>query len=537
MRAFWLVTSALLAVQLLALLAYNTHLYQRFDLSVDFAHNAQAWYLIGHGNLSPIDTVRITATPFWRDHFDLIIWPLSLLRWISPQPVVLLWLQDVAIVAAEAVTLLWAASILEERLEKHRNLAGILALVALVANPWWYEAASFDVHMPPLGLPFVVLAGYSFWKGRFLRAVIASLFSLLFGAVVVEVVVLVGLAALCSRRVRQNKGARTAALVTAIGLAWIGLVTLVGANQASNLAANYGYLASTTHKVTVPAIVRGALLHPSRVTHVLSQRWQALLFELAPTGLLGLLTPWGLFLFLGLLVPAALTISPSYSNPTGGAFQNLPAMPFIFIGSVIVLTRLAALSSPTAATTGAPIDTQADAPTATPAAAPAGEPGAWARRAAPRVAMLLAVVATAIVVAQGATMVRRIPSNWLLVSNVQAAALAQADAAIPHDAEVIASYGIMGRFAERRFIFTLAAAPQPFQVRAQTVYFVITPYLGDEPLNPLDAEADIRFISTHLGARTLTNSNGIAVLEWAPPAGVKRVVLAGRRSSRTVPTG
>jgi uncharacterized membrane protein len=518
MGRFWVAAGAVLSLQLIALVVYSTHLYQRFDVSVDFAHNAQAWYLIGHGNLNPIDTVRITATPFWRDHFDLIIWPLSVLRWISPQPVVLLWLQDIAVVAAELVTLFWVAAICTERLERHRNIVGIVCLVALVCNPWWYEAVSFDIHMPPLGLPFVVLAGYSFWKGRFRHAVIAAVVSLLFGAVVAEVIVLVGLAALCSRQVRQSKGARWAALVAGIGLVWIGIVNVVGANQASNLAANYGYLAGSVPKVTVPTIVRGAVLHPSRVTHVLSQRWQALLFELAPTGVVGLLTPWGIFLFLGLLVPAALTISPAYSSSTGGAFQNLPAMPFIFVGSVMVLTKLATLPSPTVPSSTVPSSPMPSSVKAV------------VSRIGPRLAVALAVVATAIVVVQGATMVRRIPDDWLLVSTAQATTLAQADSEIPHSAEVIASYGVMGRFAERKYILTLAAAPQPFEVRAATVYFVITPTLGDEPLDRLDADADIRFIHTHLVAHVLTDAHGVTVLEWNPPAGVKTVVLPGRGS-------
>src|ERR1700722_459166 len=125
MRKFWIASIAVLALQLAALIAYSSHLYARFDLSVDFAHNVQAWYLIGHGTLDPVDTVRIAATPFWRDHFDLILWPLSLLRWLSPQPVILLWLQDAAIVASEVVTLLWVSAILSDRLTRFRNAAGI----------------------------------------------------------------------------------------------------------------------------------------------------------------------------------------------------------------------------------------------------------------------------------------------------------------------------------------------------------------------------------------------------------------------------
>jgi hypothetical protein len=286
-----------------------------------------------------------------------------------------------------------------------------------------------------------------------------------------------------------------------VGLLWIGIVNVIGANQASNLAANYGYLADAGQKVTVPAILRGAITHPSRVTHVLSQRWQALLFELAPTGTVGLLTPWGLFLFLGLLVPAALTVSPAYSSSTGGAFQNLPAMPFIFIGSVMVLTALATSPAPTWATV---------------------------RKLGPRLAVVLTVAATAIVVVQGATMLRRIPDDWLLVTNAEASTLSAAQAVIPHDAEVIASYGVMGRFAERRYILTLAAAPQTFQVSEPDVYFVITPTLGDEPLDRLDADADIRYIRSHLGAKQVVDRDGVTVLEWSPPPQLRSLVLKGR---------
>lgn len=206
MGGFWIVSAIVLIVQLVGLIAYSNYLYGRFDVSTDFAHNVQAWYLIGHGDLSPVDTIRLITTPFWRDHFDLIIWVLSPLRWIWPSPIVLLWVQDIAIVATEVITLLWVGGICAEQLRSRisRNVAGIIALVALVANAWWYETVSFDLHMPPLGAPFLVLAAYSFWKGRFRLALISSLLALLCGAVVVELVILVALAALCSRRVRQQ---------------------------------------------------------------------------------------------------------------------------------------------------------------------------------------------------------------------------------------------------------------------------------------------------------------------------------------------
>ncbi len=475
MRVFWVVSAAVLGIQLVALLVYTTHLYQRFDVSVDFAHNAQAWYLIGHGNLNPVDTVRLTPTPFWRDHFDLIVWPLSLLRWIAPGPVVLLWVQDLAIVAAELITLFWVAAICVERLKMRRSAVGIVALVALVANSWWYESASFDIHMPPLGLPFLVYAGYAFWKGRSRAAFVAGVCALVFGAVVAEVVLVVGVAAICSRHVRKTGGAIWAACLALTGLAWFGLIDALGANQASNLASNYGYLADPGQNATLLAILKGAVLHPSRVTHVLSRRWQAILFELVPTGFVGLVTPWGFFFFLGLLVPFALTASFAYSLPTGGSFQNLPAMPFIFIGSVMVLTRMATWSP---------------------------EPSSAIRvssaRRGPLIACAVAAVATALSLGQGATMISRIPHDWLLVSAPEASTLRQALAVIPQDAEVVASYGVMGRFAEREYIFALANVPQTFPVHARTVFFVITPSLGNEALDSRDAVADIGFVHSNL---------------------------------------
>jgi uncharacterized membrane protein len=503
MRLFWTVSTAVLGVQLIVLLVYTTHLYQRFDVSVDFAHNAQAWYLIGHGNLNPVDTVRITPTAFWRDHFDLVLWPLGLLRRISPGPVVLLWVQDLAIVAAELVTLFWVVEILAERLESHRNAAGIVAMVALVANPWWYETASFDVHMPPLGLPFLVFAGYALWKGRFRGALVASICALVFGAVVAELVLVLGVAAICSRRVRRSGGARWAAGIAVIGLVWIALIDLLGANQASNIASNYGYLADPGQSATIFHIVKGAASHPARLTHVLSMRWRAILFELLPTGFVGLVTPWGFFFFIGVLVPFALTNSFAYSVPTGGAFQNLPAMPFIFIGSVMVITRLAT-------------------------SAPRRQ---WLpQKRATAIAVAVAVLATVLSLGQGATMIQRIPRDWLLVDTAQARALDQATAIIPPDAEVICSYGILGRFAERKYILALAAAPQTFRVSARTVFFVITPFLGYEELNPADATADIEFVHTRLRAHLLIDEKGVAVLEWTPPSGTRTVVMPGRNS-------
>ncbi len=529
MGGFWLVSAIVLIVQLVALILYSNYLYGRFDVSTDFAHNAQAWYLIGHGDLSPVDTIRLITTPFWRDHFDLIIWVLSPLRWIWPSPIVLLWVQDIAIVATEAITLVWVSGICTEQLRtrRSRNFAGIVALVALVANAWWYETVSFDVHMPPLGTPFLVLAAYSFWKGRFRLALIASALALLCGAVVVELVVLVALASLCSRRVRQKGGARWAIGATLLGLAWFGLVNVLGANQASNIASNYGYLTGTSSlNVGITGIIRGVLTHPSRLYRTLHEHWRAVLYELWPTGFVGLVTWWGLFFFVGLLLLSAATASPVYSSYSA-AFQNLPAMPFLFIGSVMVLVRLASfrrhVPRDDKPLESDPLRTESHARRTE------SEVRRIVARVAPAVAVLLAVTATVVVVAQSEIMIRRIPHERFLVSPDQASALQTATTLIPTDGEVIASYGIVGRFSEHKFTWELVGAGQRFEVNASSIYFVITPTAGWETIRPKDATADVQYLQNDLHASTLVDSAGVWLLEWHPPHDTRSFVLPGRK--------
>ena len=84
------------AVQLIVLLLVSVKLYDRYDLTRDFAIYQQSWWLIAHGHLNPFDSVD--GFPFIKSHFELIMWPLSLLYWVHHSGVTLLWVQDVALV-------------------------------------------------------------------------------------------------------------------------------------------------------------------------------------------------------------------------------------------------------------------------------------------------------------------------------------------------------------------------------------------------------------------------------------------------------
>jgi hypothetical protein len=159
--------TAVFGFQLLFLLANSLRIYHRFALTQDFASYYQAWFLIVHGHFSPYDS--IFGMPFLKSHFELLLWPLSLIYWLYPHGVTLLWLQDLAMVGAEIVALLWAL----DAMDRHPDLglpprvvasAGMVAL--LVLNPWFYRSAAFDFHLEAFATLFAVLAARNMYGGR-----------------------------------------------------------------------------------------------------------------------------------------------------------------------------------------------------------------------------------------------------------------------------------------------------------------------------------------------------------------------------------
>src|ERR1700716_1605830 len=98
-----------LGTQLAILLVRSQHQYRAFNLSVDFALFFQAWHQIARGHLNPY--LSPYAVSFWRSHFELIMWPLAPLYWLNrADGRTLLYLQDLAIVGAEAIGFAWVVA-------------------------------------------------------------------------------------------------------------------------------------------------------------------------------------------------------------------------------------------------------------------------------------------------------------------------------------------------------------------------------------------------------------------------------------------
>ena len=135
------------AVQFLAMAAFSQVQASRGALTWDFSIYWQAVWLIAHGHLDPFST--LLGYPFYQSHFELIVWPMSLLYWAWPHPVLLKWIQDAALAGASLVAYLWVGEITNRSglVGRPRALALLVAAGLLIANPWTYWAAGFDFHL------------------------------------------------------------------------------------------------------------------------------------------------------------------------------------------------------------------------------------------------------------------------------------------------------------------------------------------------------------------------------------------------------
>jgi len=479
---------AVLGLQFVGLVLLSLAIYQRFALTQDYASYNQAWYLIAHGDLNPFSTAL--DFPFWRNNGEFLMWPLALVGVPFGNGIVLLWIQDAAIVGAEAVALFWVCDVVRRPTWNRRFppwLAVGTALVLLVANPWVYWAVAFDFHMEPLAALFIVLAARDVERRRFNRAAVWVVLTLLCGDLAAALVAGLGLGAMVAGRPWRRAGL----VLIVVGVAWVGMLSVLGM-KGGDLSAAYGYLAvqgtAVPSHVSLPSIVTGVLLHPVRVVHVLWVKRHNIVSNLAPSGLLGIFSPWGFGVTAVLVLANNLSAGLIFST---SSFQYLPMYALMVVGTVMVLGRFAR----------------------------------WGGRGA-AVAVTLAVLLAADTLGWAAVWVPRTAGHWILTSPGAAAVLARIDHQIPAGAEVIVSQGVAGRFSSRRWIYTVRG-PRSVPVRASTVWVIVAPLQGAEPASVQEEDALVAEIAGTLGAQLVVNDAGIWAFRWVPQPGVRTLTVPG----------
>jgi hypothetical protein len=483
---------AVLGLQLACSLAWSAILYRRFAVTLDFTMFHQAWFLISHGDLDPYNTVK--DTPFWQDHSAFLIWPLALLYWIWPHGVLLLWLQDVCVAGAEAVVFTWLC----EQAQRYRpgTDAGWLSgagLTLLVVNPWTWWALSQDFHTESLAVPFIALLAWDLANGR-RRAWIWVAPLLACGDVAATYLAGIGFGAVLAGRRSRRQGT----VLVGLGVAATVLITLLHGNLGSGSGLQaYDYLAGSAPDAPLglSGLATGIVSHPQLMMHALWSKRLALWTNLAPTGLLGIGFVWLLPLAVVVMLANTLFAGQLFSAP---GFQSLPLYVLLPVGTVAVL--------------------------------------GWLARRHRRAALLLTSLVVAQALAWAVVWLPGTPSHWLRVSPPAAATLASIDARIPGTAEVLASQGIMGRFADRADIQALYK-PGQLPLDGSQTWFVIAPLAGIETLSTASAMALIGELAGPMHAALITHADGVWAFRWNPPPGVHTITVPGNSSPLPAWTG
>ena len=167
------------------------------------------------------------------------------------------------------VVYLWILDYLEQRRVPFRQAAitATAVLVVLVVNPGSYQTLLADFHLETTVALFALLAGRNLWLGRYRRAWIWIVLTLLCGSFVALTVVGLGVSAVLAGRATWRHGV----LLVFAGGTWLAVISALGANAGPGLN-SYAYLAGRT---TLPAtaglaILSGAVTHPPRVFNQIS---------------------------------------------------------------------------------------------------------------------------------------------------------------------------------------------------------------------------------------------------------------------------
>lgn len=483
--------AVVLALWCLGLLVFSTTLYRRNNLTADFGSYNQAWTLIGQGHFDPHDTIFLNYVPFWRNDFELILWPLGLLHLLTPKAIVLEWVQDLAVAATWFATYRWIIDYLGAKRVAWRYtlLVAVAVLLVIVIDPAVYQTLLFDWHIEPISTFCMVMIGWNLWRGRHRQAWLWVLPVLLCGTFASVTLVGVGISAILAGMATRRSGF----LLIVTGLCWITLISVIGANKGSGLDF-YAYLAGRS---TLPAggglglVAVGILTHPNRPWDIITGRLSYLYALIKPVGIVGIASAWGFG------VPVVVLTANVLNSQLGfiyQPFQNSAVFPFLLLGTVMLLVGVAQRWS-------------------------------WGWVASAVVGALVLLQA----VVYGWT---TSPSNirWA-VARVTPATAGQLDHALdvigPND-QVLATIGIMGRFSGRVGISWYNPGGI-YTVRAPVVYFVFDPANENTIPNatPADDLAAAAYVQHVLGAQVVFSTDGVTVLRWVPPRGTRAFSLPG----------
>ncbi len=345
-RLFWIamglvgVMAALFAAYFIA---YKSSVQDAYLTSAeDFGIMNQAIWSITHGELfhqticnivSDTNCYSLNGISRFAIHFEPILFPVSVLYLLWPDPKMLYVIQEV-IVASGAFPAFWLARL---RLRNEFAAAGIALLYLLY--PAQQQATNFDFHAVTFTAALLLYTLYFMYTRQ---TVWLFVFAILSMACKEEIPLVIAFFGLWTMVFQQRW--RTGLGLVGLAIFWVGMTLLIyhlfSPTGRPLLASRYAYLGNGP-----PGILKNIVLHPFSLLyqHVLEHTHrQYLRILLAPAGYLPLLAPWVLVL----AVPSlALNLFSSDPNQYLGVFQYsaeiVPVLIFSTIEAIVVLVWLA----------------------------------------------------------------------------------------------------------------------------------------------------------------------------------------------------
>ena len=301
----WRIALCLLGVQLVGMLVFTTIQYQRFNLTNDFAGYAQAWTAIAHGHMSPFSSVL--TVPFWRNDFELLMWPLALFYWVYPHAVTLLWLQVFAVVGGELVVLSVGAGRREKAAAGQSVSSSASRLSRLPPAAHTVELVHDRVRFPLCAFrsPVRVACGPRpvGWPLSAQPCCVGSPY------------VAFGCRRWRSSRHRHGAGEpaeqewsrrRVAIAVVVLGVTWLALAAGLGAMrfEGLQLSSMYGYLSGHPKgPFGLGNVVEGLAANPLAAFNMFESHLGYILGYIVSAGIIGLYSRWGLLIAAIVLLP------------------------------------------------------------------------------------------------------------------------------------------------------------------------------------------------------------------------------------------
>ncbi len=473
-----------LATQLVLMCAWSSVLLHEWSESVDYAMREQAWWLIGHGNLDPYTTPL--GRLFLHDHFELINWPLAFFGRLWPSMAWPLWWQNIFVVSAEAAVIAIVRLMMTKNwwpAEWRREGTLIALALVLALSPWTWFAVSNDYHYQTsaamgVGLWFL----YFGLRRRWVLAAVAALGTLAVADVAGTYVAAMALSLLILPRLRWRDRGYSAGFVLA-GLAWGPVVAHFHGSVGSNLPVHYGYLLDQGQAhASMLDVGLGILKHPGLAFSHWSKSAESWWAYDSYSGFLGFFTPFS-------ILPALCALQTGLAGKVGRLatipWETLPATLLLTPCALLVWARIGSLLR--------------------------SRRRYWFFRVVPVVLLTNSLVWAAIWLPQVAVDYARMAAGT-------SSTLTTISRIIQPDDEVVSSFGIIGMFAQRRYLYKLSTS------RSTTLHtpftdYVVTPWSDIENTTPAQSLGLVSDLLRSPNASLVVNHDQAILVQYRRPPG------------------